>query len=383
MRQCNCEANRGKVVTAPSPGKVVPKGKLGISIWVTLLTGKFLFHLPVERQLNELELLGASIPGPTVTDGFRRLASFMKPIYQAIAEKSQSEEHWHVDESRWMVAERVEGKNSTRWWIWVFKSISTVYYKLSKSRSAEVLQDHLEGLDGVISCDRFSAYAKFANETSGNIDLANCWTHARRDFISVGKKYTTYKDWSDEKLEAIGYLYHLHHIRKAAYLQDREGKDFKLMDEVFHDGVLGFKDLCEEEYQRISVDDPRSLALENIGVYWQGLSMVLADPKLDMDNNAAERAIRGPVVGRKNYWGSIAEWSGHFSMMMFTIFQTLLLWGINPRTWLGDYLRACASRGCAPSDVSGFLPWSCAPEQYDMWSENAPDPSVPEKIDST
>lgn len=93
MRQCNCEANQGKVVAAPSPGKVVPKGKLGISIWVTLLTGKFLFHQPVERQLNELELLGVSIPGPTVTDGFRRLYSFMEPVYNAMAEKNQSAEH--------------------------------------------------------------------------------------------------------------------------------------------------------------------------------------------------------------------------------------------------------------------------------------------------
>lgn len=104
---------------------------------------------------------------------------------------------------------------------------------------------------------------------------------------------------------------------------------------------------------------------------------------LDMDNNAAERAIRGPVVGRKNYWGSIAEWSGHFSMMMFTIFQTLLLWGINPRSWLGDYLAVCASTGSAPINLGGFLPWSCSLEQYDQWSKNPPDPSVPEKIDSS
>lgn len=170
-----------------------------------------------------------------------------------------------------MVAEKVEGKSSTRWWIWVFKSINTVYYKLSKSRSAEVLKEHLDGIDGTISCDRYSAYTKFASETSGSIDLPNCWTHARRDFISVGKKYTIHKAWSDNKLEAIGYLYHLHHIRKVDYQKDSDGGGFKLMDEVFRDAALGFKNLCEEEYQKASSEDPRSLALENISVYWQSL----------------------------------------------------------------------------------------------------------------
>lgn len=382
MRQCNCETNHSKVVTAPSPGKVVPKGKLGVSIWVSLLMGKFLFHQPVERQLSELELLGVSIPAPTVTDGFKRIDSLIKPVYKAIAEKSQSEEHWHVDESRWMVAEKVEGKSSTRWWIWAFKSVNAVYYKLSKSRSSEVLKDHLGGVIGTISCDRFSAYIKFAEDASGKIDLAHCWAHARRDFISVGKKYTAHTEWAENKIEAIGYLYHLHHIRKTVYQEDPGGDDFKLMNEVFRDGMLGFKDLCEVEHQKLPGDNPRSLALENIGVYWQGLSMVLVDPMLDMDNNAAERAIRGPVVGRKNYWGSIAEWSGHFAMVMFTVFQTLLLWGINPRAWLGDYLEACAREGSAPSDLSGFLPWSCSPEKYEKWSKDAPDPVVPGKINS-
>lgn len=383
MRQCNCEPNQSRVVTAPSPGKVVPKGKLGISIWVTLLTGKFLFHQPIERQLSELELSGISIPGATVTDGFKRIKVFMTPIYDAIAEKSQSEAHWHIDESRWMVAEKVEGKNSTKWWIWVFKSMSTVFYKLSKSRSAETLRGHLEGINGTISCDRFSAYLKFSKEATGNVDLAFCWTHTRRDFIGVGKKYPSFKEWSDDKCEAIGYLYHLHHIRKAAYVEAPEGCEFKLMNDVFEDGVLGFKALCDAEYRKVPSDDPRSLALENIGVYWQGLSMVLADPMLDMDNNAAERAIRGPVVGRKNYWGSIVEWSGHLAMMMFSIFQTLLLWGVNPRIWLEDYLAACAKKGSAPDDLERFLPWSCTQNDYKRWSENAPDPAVPVSINSS
>lgn len=372
-KQCNCESKSSKIVTATSPGKVVPKGKLGVSVWVLLLTRKYLFHQPVERQLNELGLLRVSVAASTVTDGFKRIKSLMEPVYDAIAEKSRKETHWHIDESRWMVAEKVEGKQSTRWWIWVFKSASTVFYKLSMSRSAAVLKEHLDGRDGTISCDRYSAYGKFAEETSGNIDLSYCWAHARRDFISVGKGYPDYKEWADSILQEIGYIYHLHHIRRTAYMQDETGADFTLMDEVFFDAILAFKESCQREGEKIPPNDPRSLPLENIEVYWQGLSIVLVDPILDMDNNAAERAIRGPVIGRKNYWGSLKEWSGHLAMMMFSIFQTLLLWGVNPRTWLSDYLSACAAQGGVPKDLARFLPWSASTEDYKNWSKNAPE----------
>lgn len=83
-----------------------------------------------------------------------------------------------------------------------------------------------------------------------------------------------------------------------------------------------------------------------------------------MDNNYAERLIRGPAVGRKNYYGSGAEWSGRLAMMLFSIFATLSLSRINPRRWLNWYFEACAnSGGKAPDDVAEFLPWNLSPDR--------------------
>jgi len=80
-----------------------------------------------------------------------------------------------------------------------------------------------------------------------------------------------------------------------------------------------------------------------------------------MDNNAGEQRIRGPVCGRKNYWGSGSIWSAAFTAMMFSLFQTLGLWGINRDHWLSAYLNACADHGGkAPADLSPFLPWEMA-----------------------
>ncbi len=91
-------------------------------------------------------------------------------------------------------------------------------------------------------------------------------------------------------------------------------------------------------------------------------------PEVPMDNNAAERALRGPVVGRKNFYGSGAKWSGMLAAILFTIFQTLHLWGINHRVWLDKFFRACAANGGYPlEDVSSFLPWNMNEQELEIF----------------
>lgn len=85
-----------------------------------------------------------------------------------------------------------------------------------------------------------------------------------------------------------------------------------------------------------------------------------------MDNNYAERLLRNPVVGRKNYYGSHSLWSSQLAAMLFSLFQTLLLRGVNPKVWLTAYLEQCAVLGGrAPEDVSAFLPWNMTEKQLE------------------
>jgi transposase len=78
-----------------------------------------------------------------------------------------------------------------------------------------------------------------------------------------------------------------------------------------------------------------------------------------MDNNAMERRLRNPALGRKNYYGSGAEWSGRLAAMLFSLLATLEMWGFNARLWLTEYLQACTEAGGkAPADLNPFLPWN-------------------------
>ena len=86
--------------------------------------------------------------------------------------------------------------------------------------------------------------------------------------------------------------------------------------------------------------------------------------EIPMDNNASERAGRGPAVGRKNYYGSGSLWSARLAATMFSIVATLKLWGLSPRAWLSWYFEQCAAAGGqAPADIQGFLPWNLSAEQ--------------------
>jgi len=98
--------------------------------------------------------------------------------------------------------------------------------------------------------------------------------------------------------------------------------------------------------------------------HWEGLTIFVDHPDIPMDNNEAERRLRNPVVGRKNYYGNNSVWSGMLTAALFTIIQTLLKNHINPKKFLIAYFDACAENEGKPLDnLNDFLPWNMSDEQ--------------------
>ena len=169
---CGCVAG---IVTAPRPPRLIERGKFGTSVWTTILLDKFLYGRPSHRLLQDLADHGLNMSPGTLAGGLHALAPLFEPLDQALLAKLRSESHWHADETRWLVFVLVAGKAGHRWYLWVFHSKSVVHYVLDKSRAATVVQGELDGVDsGIISCDRYSAYKKFARLNPGVI-LAFCW----------------------------------------------------------------------------------------------------------------------------------------------------------------------------------------------------------------
>ena len=109
---------------------------------------------------------------------------------------------------------------------------------------------------------------------------------------------------------------------------------------------------------------PCRKVLASLQEHWDGLTRFVDDPRIPLDNNASERQARGPALGRKNYDGSGALWSGRLAAMRFSLFATLTMAKINIRTWLTWFLESCAQNGGqVPSDINPFLPWKMSEER--------------------
>lgn len=363
---CDCDAHPG-VLTAPPAPRVIPKSSLGVSIWVTILLDKYLFYRPTYRLLADLRTQDLDLSLGTVTDGLQRLLPLFAPLYEALATHSRRQVLWHGDETRWLVFATVEGKVGFRWYLWVVHSAEVVVFVLAQGRAHDVPEDYL-GPDatGIMVVDRYKAYQVMDQVKRGLIVLAFCWAHVRRDFLTVARTWPEQESWALSWLTQIGVLYQLNDKR----LEVREdAAAFAVADVCLREAVTALGAQGEAELATPALQPARQKVLESLGNHWTGLTVFVEHPEVPMDNNTAERAQRGPVVGRKNYYGSGAVWAGQLAAMLFSLLQTLCLWKLNPRAWLTAYLTACAEAGGkAPEAVERFLPWNLSEEDRRRWS---------------
>lgn len=352
--QCDCEACN-TIVCAPKAPKIIPKGKFGISVWSTVLLDKYLYGRPSERLLQDMGNHGLDMAPGTLAGGLQKIAPLFESIDQALLQKLRLQTHWHADETRWAMFVLTEGKVGYRWYLWVFHSREVVHYVLDPSRAAQVVIDEFEGaLGGIINCDRYSAYKSFVRQIKGFI-LAYCWAHQRRDFLELANAYPVHLNWAFEWVDAIGQLYHLNALRLQTSADSPERLSSQTTLELAVQGMLDRRDALLAQPK---LAQPCQKVLTSMKNHWSGLIVFVACPWVPMDNNTAERAMRGPVVGRNGFYGSGALWAGTLAATMYSLFATLKLYGINPRTWLNAYLQACANNGAkAPTDLSAFLPW--------------------------
>jgi len=288
---------------------------------------------------------------------------------------------FHGDETRWLVFETIEGKVGYNWFLWVVQSASVVYYHMSPGRGSNVPKEHFSSMSKDVSqvifiCDRYSGYKKFAKDCS-YVLLAFCWVHVRRDFLEIARSRPEYEEWMFTWVNDIRELYKLN-TNRLEYWQEsiplsEQSKRFSRHHKKLAQKLSEMKERRENCLQDEKLATPKRKLLESLKAHWPGLTVFLDHPQVAMDNNTAERAIRNPVIGRKNYYGSGRVWSATFAALMFTVLQTILQWSLNPRHWLHSYLSACAENGgVVPADLSPFLPWKMDEDRKQKLSCPAP-----------
>lgn len=372
-KPCRCEQNIVPgIITAPPAPRVIPKSSLGVSVLTEILLDKFLYSCPTNRLLMDFGYLGLPISQGTITGALKRLIPLFQPLSQAMIDKQMTERLFHSDETRWSVFEMIEGKIGHRWYLWITQSASVVYYRITPGRGSDVPIEHFSGIAEDVSriilvCDRYSAYKKLARKCSF-ILLAFCWAHVRRDFLDAAKSWPEHEQWMHSWVEAISQLYKINIARLEFWDEcsplTEQPRAFVKQQKALLQALSQMVERRDKYLKDEKLAMPKRKVLESLKNHWSGLTIFVDHPQVPMDNNTAERGIRNPIVGRKNFYGSGSIWASTLAAMMFTTLQTLLLWGINPRHWLNSYLSACAGNGGAPpQDLSLFLPWEMDEER--------------------
>ncbi len=352
-----------RALTAPGPARVIPRGLFTVNFLAQLLTWKYVWGVPLHRLRKQMATQGAAMAAGSLVGALEKLVPVLEPLYEAIKAFNRHEPWWHADETHWKVFLEQVGKVGYRWWLWVFSGPQSTVYLLSPTRSAQVPKDHLQKMSPddenlpswfgkLLLTDYYAGYrAMFLG-----ILHAWCWAHIRRKFFNVGHAVPALQPWSQAWLDRIRHLYALHAARAAA---EADSATWQVADQKLRTWVQTMSEAWQKELKKPHLAVRASDVLATVQRQWEGLTLFLDHPEIPLDNNEAERLLRTPVVGRKNYYGSRAEWSGHLAAMVWTLWATAAQNGHNPMTYVTDYLTAYAENGSQPlSEVAlaAFLP---------------------------
>jgi transposase len=365
---CGCAQGCG-IVTAPKPAKLIPKGLFAVDFWVEVLLKKFEFQQPLQRTVRELKAHGLQVSPGTLTGGLQKIKDMIQPLAGQFVLQSREGKYFQMDETRWpmFLYGLSQGQDRLKWWFWVVVTPEVTAFLLEPTRSGQVPQDFFPpGTEGILNVDRYAGYFALLGP-NWNIKLAYCWSHQRRDFVNLGEGEPRWQSWAGEWVGLINQLFATNRQRRKAWFQGQTAQFAPLDQEVRHQ-VQQIQERFDRELASGRLAAEQEKILRSMRRHWQGLTVFVDDPKVPMDNNAAERALRSLAVGRKNFYGSGSEWSGELACACFTILATLRQHGICPRRYFQTYLEACAQQGGqAPKELEEFLPWKWSAEKRAAW----------------
>ena len=318
-------------------------GRYSIDFAAHVAERKYLDHLPLERQVRAMERAGLVIDSQTLWDQIEKLAQHLQPTYEALLKAALKAGVIYADETRWQMMTK---NKSCRWWTWCVVSDEIATYRIFSNRSQDAAARMLGEFGRVAMTDGYATYDALVKNGKANVNLtiAHCWAHVRRKFIEAEDAYP---ELSQPAVEMIKDLYRIEK-KIPRITTDTTESERKNLTELRHK--------IRQQESRPKIDEIRKWAFENLPntlaqskmgralnymlKLWPGLTVFLDNPGVPLDNNAAERALRGVVVGRKNHYGSRSKRGTEVAALFYTMMETAKLSGVDAAA----YLREAATR---------------------------------------
>ena len=344
--RCNC---CGTTRVAPgAEGLLRKNGKYDVTIAAQVAVDKYAHHLPIERQLKQMERDGLHIRSQTLWDQLNALARILIPAYRALHDEALSAGHLHMDLTPWRLMDNKGGSK-----MWHLASLSTdrvSWFAINPRKNHKVVAWLLKGYCGIVVSDGDAAIQKLERARSRKtLDLweddrdtpdylcAGCWSHGRRSLFEAEKHGSPVGECLDDIATLFEIEWEAEEIAGATGQSIEEVRS-RLRNTKSRAIIGKIRKWVDQQ------SPPPKTAFAKGVTYlrkqWRYLTVFLEHPQLPLDNNQAERRLRDCVLGRKNHYGSRSMDGIHAAEVMYSLAGTCALRGVDPYGYLIRAVRA-------------------------------------------
>jgi transposase len=353
------------ITEPPLPSLPIERGRPGPGLLAQVLVAKYCDHLPLYRQSAIYARSGVELERSTLADWVGRAAFLLQPLAEAIARHARAGAVLHADDTPVPVLEPGRGKTKAgRLWVlvrderpWGSADPPAAVYRYSTDRKREQAEALLGSCRGFLHADGYAGfnalYAQDPNTGQARLIEVACWAHARRHLFDAHVE--TKSPLALEALERIARVFAIEteicgkpsEVRRAVR-QERSIAELATLKRFF-EATLG----------QISGKSTLAKAIRYALSRWAALTRFTADGRLEMTNNAAERAIRPLILGRKNWLFAGSDSGGERAALLYTLIESAKLNGVEPYAYLADILGRVADH--LSSRIDELLPWNWRP----------------------
>lgn len=354
-----CEA----ISEAPAPFHPIARGRAGANLLAEVVYGKYGLHLPLNRQSVRFAREGVPIDVSTLADWVGAVAASLRPLTDAIEAHVRSGARIHTDDTPVPVLAKGKTKTGRLWTIvrddrpFGGPDPPAAVYFYSPDRRGVHAERFLDGFAGIMQADAFSGFGRLykPGRPSGTIREAACWAHARRNFFELADLQK-----APIAIEAVKRIDALFDIERAINGLSAEQRRVARAEQA-RPLVDDLETWLRGQRTRLSAKSKTANAIDYLLKRWVAFTRFLDDGRICLSNNAAERAVRGIAVGRRNWTFAGSDTGGHRAAVIYTLIETAKLNDIDPRAWLADVLKRLP--GHPAKRVDELLPWNWQNQQ--------------------
>jgi len=346
------------IVQSPMPSLPIERGRPGPGLLAHVLVAKYADHLPLYRQSVIYAREGVELERSTLADWVGRSAALLDPLIDALKKDVLASDVLHGDDTPVPVLAPGLGKTKTgRLWTyvrdgrpWGSDQPPAAVFFYSPDRKGEHPQAHLKNFKGILHVDGYAGFNAIFE--TGHVTEAACWAHVRRKFFDVHAANAS--PIAKKALDKIAALYAIEaQIRgkpPGDRQQSREHNAAPLITEL--------KAWLDATLPKLSGKSDLAGAMRYALSRWAALTRYINNGRIEIDNNTAERSIRGIALGRKNYLFAGSDKGGKRAAAIYSLIETCKLNAINPEAYLRDILARIADHKI--NRIDELLPWNWA-----------------------